>query len=431
MYLIYWKGVVSRAVARLCDFQGIVYEIKDDSDNISDFSMYEAIIPSPGIPGTHKIYQTGKIIAELDFAFQFLGKNTEIIAITGTDWKSTTTHIIYSILEKYYFGKKKVYISWNFEIPFSQTVLDILQSPESENIIVVEISSFMGYAIGKTHLAPFSPDYTIWTNLKSDHLNWHRNLQEYFDAKANLVRYTKKISALNTEISDFLENNSIKNTLSVYEDKIIWFSYSASEDNKYRTDSEKIILKNFWDFSLSKTGFSGLHNAMNWLSVAIILEKIWLRYEDIKNFIGEISWLPHRLENLWKKWKVLVIEDSKSTSSQSLAAALGSFGAEKNLLLIVGWSDKWDSFEHLSDQIAKRVKKMACIGATKEKFIEIARKNNIEYIATDSLSAAVQWLYSQSDEGDILMLSPGCASFGLFTDYLDRANQFREAVKKI
>lgn len=286
------------------------------------------------MPGTHEIYRTGKIIAELDFAYQFLPKNTEIIAITGTDGKSTTTHILYSILEKHYFGKKKVYISGNFEIPFSATIAEILENPESENIIVVEISSFMAYYIGRSHLKPFSPDFTIWTNLKSDHLNWHTDLQEYFDAKRNLAKFSKRRAIINHEVSDFVRENSLISYFSEFEDRISWFRFDNSHENN-STDGEKIFCKNFGDFTLSDTLFSGAHNAMNLLSVAMTLYEMGIKFSHVSGFLQEISGLPHRLEKIAEKNGVIIIEDSKSTSAQSLDAALSAFGDTKNLLLIV------------------------------------------------------------------------------------------------
>ncbi|MBX9808946.1 hypothetical protein K2X92_00975, partial [Candidatus Gracilibacteria bacterium] len=136
-------------------------------------------------------------------------------------------------------------------------------------------------------------------------------------------------------------------------------------------------------------------------------------------------------EKLGNKGGIIIVEDSKSTSSQSLAAALGSFGNTKNLLLIVGGSDKGDSFEYLESLFVSRVKAIVSIGATKEQFIQIAKNSNIPYIGTDDLSEGVKWLYEKRQIGDILMISPGCASFGLFKDYLDRANQFRDIIKKL
>lgn len=213
----------------------------DDSDGVTSFEKYEVIIPSPGVPGTHPIYATGKVLAELDFAYQFLPEKFQIVSITGTDGKSTTAWITYNILQKEFFGKKSVYLSGNFDIPFSATVLDILEKKEKKGIIVIEISSFMSHWLGggmagwrdsrvagkrklpansttlPIHHASnpphFHSDYTIFTNLKSDHLNWHRDLQEYLDAKMNLVKHTKKKSILNEEVLEFVREKYLKVTL--------------------------------------------------------------------------------------------------------------------------------------------------------------------------------------------------------------------------
>lgn len=276
MYLIYGKNTVGKAVAKLCDLKKIPYEMYDDADNISDFSKYEAIIPSPGVPGTHAIYKTGKIIAELDFASQFLPKDFEIIAITGTDGKSTTAWMIYSILQKYYFGKKKVYLSGNFEIPLSETITEILEHNEKRGSIVVEISSFMSHAIKK-----FAPDYTIFTNLKVDHLNWHRDLQEYLDAKMNLVHATKKMSVFHTEILDFAKEKNLKISLP---ENVRLFSADKNLTPRDWTNGEDIAISGRRKYKLSETQFSGLHNALNILSVTMVTNEMKMCSKKTKNY---------------------------------------------------------------------------------------------------------------------------------------------------
>ncbi|MDD2693505.1 MAG: UDP-N-acetylmuramoyl-L-alanine--D-glutamate ligase [Candidatus Gracilibacteria bacterium] len=445
MYCIYGKNKVGQAVAKLCEYQNIPYEMIDDSDAVTSFEKYDVIIPSPGIPGMHRIYATGKILAELDFAYQFLPKKFEIVSITGTDGKSTTSWIAYNILQKEFFGKKSVYLSGNFDIPFSATVREILESGEKKGIIVVEMSSFMTYAI-----RTFQSTYTIFTNLKSDHLNWHRDLQEYIDAKMNLVKHTVKKSILNAQILEFARekglnvelpenvrifapviarNEAIQETIGNH-NFFAGSPHSVRDDNTQdRTNGEDIIISGRKKYILSETHFTGFHNAMNLLSVGLLANEMRICSKRMKMYFSEITGLSHRLEKIGEKNGIIFVEDSKSTSSQSLEAALGSYGETKNLLLIVGGSDKGDSFGHLAPKFHERVKAMACIGATKEQFIHIAEQENIPYIATDSMLDAVNWLYAGGEKNDVLMISPGCASFGLFRDYLDRANQFREAIK--
>lgn len=124
MICIYGKGRVGNALKAFCDYNNITAEVKDDSDNFTDFSHYTAIIPSPGIAPSHPIYATGKIIGELDFVYSHLPKGFKILSITGTDGKSTTAWILYNLLKMEY-GEEKVFLSGNFEIPFAETVKTI------------------------------------------------------------------------------------------------------------------------------------------------------------------------------------------------------------------------------------------------------------------------------------------------------------------
>jgi UDP-N-acetylmuramoylalanine--D-glutamate ligase len=146
---------------------------------------------------------------------------------------------------------------------------------------------------------------------------------------------------------------------------------------------------------------------MNILAAGMIADEIGISTLCTRGYLREITGLPHRLEKIGEKQGIIFVEDSKSTSSQSLEAALGSYapvksldndGSNKNLLLIVGGSDKGDSFEYLSPLLHERAKALVCIGATKDHFVEIAKRENIPYLATDILSDGVSWLYEQGIE---------------------------------
>lgn len=421
MLLIYWKWKVGYAIAELCEYQGIAYDICDDTSRPISYDPYEYIVPSPWIPEDHDIYATGKIMCELDFAYQFLPDAFQIVSVTGTDGKSTTAWIMYNILAKEFSVNKSVYLSGNFDIPFSETVLSILKNREKEGIIVVEVSSFMSYAIQK-----YTSDYSIFTNFKPDHLNWHLDLQDYFDAKMRLMQYSTQWVIMNEQVLNFaLVNDLVIPELS----NVRLFGYGSNTSDT--TDGEDIRVSGQKLLELSITPFSGKHNAMNILACALVADEMQIPVERIKEYIKTITGLPHRLELIGELWGIQIVEDSKSTSSQSLEAALGSFWENKNLLLIVWWSDKWDSFDYLTPLFIKRVKLMVAIWTTKDQFIRIAQQWNIPYISTDSLTEWVDWLYRQRQDWDILMLSPGCASFWLFQNYLDRANQFRDAIEKL
>jgi UDP-N-acetylmuramoylalanine--D-glutamate ligase len=416
MYLIYWKNKVGTAVAGLCDHLGVAYHICDDSDAPSDFDAYSFIIPSPGIPSSHPIYATGKVISELDFADQFLPEKFTKICITGTDGKSTTTWILYSILQKEYFGKKKIYLSGNFDVPYSETVHEILRSGEKKGIIVLEISSFMAYAI-----RTFQTDYSIFTNLKPDHLNWHHDLQEYLDAKMNLLHHTKKGIALHEQVLEFVRSQNLKIDVPKIA-RIFW----VNSDLRDMTDGKIIRISNRKKYLLSETHFTGLHNALNILSATLVMTMMKICSKRTRLYLQSISWLPHRIEFVTEKEGVRFIDDSKSTSWQSLIAALTAFPKEKTIL-IAGWSDKGDAFDWLEEALVW-LKYMVLIGATREILAQKSELAWVNSIFADDMDEAVRRAYQQAKWWDTILLSPGCASFWLFRDYLDRAHKFREAI---
>lgn len=419
MYLIYWKNKVGTAVVGLCEYLKIPYEICDDTDAPEDLKKYECIIPSPGIPSSHRIYATGRVISELDFADQFLPKGFKKISITGTDGKSTTTWILYSILQKEYFGKKKIYLSGNFDIPYSETVREILESWEKRGIIVLEVSSFMAYAI-----RTFQTNYSIFTNLKPDHLNWHKDLQEYLDAKMNLMHHTTECVVLHEQIVWFAKDNGLTLTL-----PLVVRIFGQTSSLRDRTDGEDIVVSWQKKYRLSETHFSGLHNTLNILSVVLVMNMMKICSKRVREYLSSITGLPHRIELVIEKNGIQFIDDSKSTSCQSLMAALTAFSPEKTILIAWG-SDKGDTFDGLESSLIW-VKYAILIWATRDILAKKATQADVPYMFSDNMDSAVRGAYEQATRWDTILLSPGCASFWLFRDYLDRANKFREAIDSL
>lgn len=417
-------------MADLCTFLEIPFHICDDTDAPDSYDLYELIVPSPGISGRHMIYKTGKILAELDFAYQFLPKWFKIISVTGTDGKSTTSWMMYQILKQEFDSstipqqsqkvKKTVYLSGNFDEPFSRTVLGILQKKEAYGYIVVEISSFMSYVIKK-----YISDYSIFTNLKSDHLNWHADLQEYADAKMNVFFHTAKKSIINTEVLDFCKKENLQ-VQAPQNTRFFWTETNLLD----RTDGENILISNRRKYRLSETHFSGVHNAMNLLACTLVASEMRICSKRVKKYIQNIYGLPHRIEQIALKNGITYIEDSKSTSCQSLVAALGAFPPKK-IVLIAGGSDKWDPFENLEMKLSETVKYVVLIGATRDILAQKCILAWVTHSFAENMKEAVSKANEKCEIGDVLLLSPGCASFGMFQDYLDRAYQFRDAVEAL
>ncbi|MCK9271952.1 UDP-N-acetylmuramoyl-L-alanine--D-glutamate ligase [Candidatus Gracilibacteria bacterium] len=417
MILIYGKGKVGTALKEFLDYNKIESQIKDDSDNISDFSPYDKIIPSPGVPPTNKIYKTGKIVGELDFIYSFLPKGFQIISVTGTDGKSTTAWIIYNIL-KQEFGDNKVFLSGNFDESFAKTVLDIQKSGLKSGYIVLEVSSFMAYNIDK-----FVSDYSIFTNFEKDHLNWHKDFKDYLNSKLKLFKNTKKKSIINSQILKKAKELSVN--LDLENTRI----FGIENDLENRVEASDIIVSGKKKCSIDETNFSGLYNALNILSSVIVLGELKVCSKRIREYLKNVSPLSHRLEFYKEINGIKFIDDSKSTSAQSLKAALESVGG--NILLIAGGSDKGDDFEYLAPLLKEKVKHGELIGETSSKLGLLFNKNSISFHYAISMNDAVKKAYKFAESGDTILLSPGCASFGLFRDYLDRADKFREAVDEI
>lgn len=419
MILIYWKWKVWNALKSFCDYNKIESEVKDDSDDILSFDKYQKIIPSPWVPPSNKIYKTWKILWELDFIYTFLPKWFKIITVTGTDGKSTTAWMLYSIL-KQEFGEKKVFLSGNFDVPFSETVLEINKKWLKSGYIVLEISSFMAYNIKE-----FKTDYSIFTNLENDHLNWHSDMQNYLDSKINIFKNTTKKSIINSQVFDKISKSKLKAHLDNY--RLFW--ESKDKNLRDRVEMPNIIISWRKKYNLEETNFSGNFNALNILSVTLIANEMKICSKRTKKYLKNISWLPHRIEFVTEINWVKFIDDSKSTSSQSLKAALTAF--DRNIILIAGWSDKWDSFEWLEQNLSNKVMYGVLIWKTREIIATKFALAWVKFEYAESMEEAVRKSLKNSTKWDIILLSPGCASFGLFKDYLDRANKFREAINNI
>jgi UDP-N-acetylmuramoylalanine--D-glutamate ligase len=314
---------------------------------------------------------------------------------------------------------EKVHISGNFEYPLSDTLTQILKLPPDEredHIIVVEVSSFMAYSLHE-----FSPNLTIITNLESDHLNWHRNLEEYFLSKANLITRAKDGSYITKQAYEKLENIGY-----IFPKNVSLYGTSITENYP------NIPLIHTADsLNIHDTQFLGPHNALNIDWALHIVE--WLIQSEadrsrVIEMLKSLPWLPHRLEVISRAHDRIWIDDSKSTSCQSLRAALSGYKDNK-VILIAGGSDKWDPFDALEVSLRDSVEYVVLISATKEILAKKCQMAGVKYIESITMQDAVHQAYLRSHPWQTILLSPGCASFGMFRDYLDRAEQFREAVK--
>ncbi len=276
MIVFYGRAKVGTSFKALCDYLGKECYILDDKDEVIDTTLLEkanVIVPTPGLPQTHHIYQTygGKIISELDMCAEIMaeqGLNPLSIGISGTDGKSTVTWIIAEAVRQV-LPDHTVHISGNFDEPMGQTILNILQAgtQSAKHIFVVECSSFMLYPTKKYHF-----NVGIWTNFAPDHLNWHPNMDEYFAAKQRLLEGSD-ICFTTQEIFDRLSPTVQEKTTT------------------YRTT-----------YNLDATHFVGQHNEKN---CAVALQSIMalcnqqqipMSEQRVQEAIATIKPLKHRMQ---------------------------------------------------------------------------------------------------------------------------------------
>lgn len=410
MYLIYWRGKVGNSLASFCNKKNIAYTICDDTDAPSDFSDFKNIIPSPGIPSTHRIYESGKILSELDFLSKYIPKWFQIHAITGTDGKSTTSWISFHILQ---WWDLPVYLGGNFGTPLASILEEIKSSWESRGHIVLEVSSFMAHG-----LTTFSPNNTILTNLHPDHLDWHTSIDAYYWAKFLILQNTKE-RILYPEIATQLLPGLKKLKKTAY---ILPNEITVIDKNLLEIEKGKMI-------DISESQFYWQHNLRNiWMASRLALDLDHnLNTKKISEILAQLSPLQHRLEKVSHEGNRLWIDDSKSTTGQSLRAALTAFW--ERVILIAWGKDKGDTFDDLKRLMQDHCKACIALGETKHQFLETAHEVYIPGIPVANMQEAVMQAYNLSQENDIILLSPGCSSQDMFRDYYDRGKQYQDAIK--
>ena len=411
MIVVFWKGKVGSGVTHLLSLLDIKHIVMDDQD-LDDkiLSKADVILVSPGIKQSHHVYQNyaKSIQSELQFLAGLLPKinlpNTTWIGITATNGKSTTTWVTYQVLKEM-FPEKNVWITGNFDVPVSEVLAQIIEQKKQseEHIFVVECSSFMLYG-----LRDFNFDYSILLNIARDHLDWHKDFDEYQESKLTLLRCTKGVFFVPASSWEVLDN-SLKNRGTKVEES----------------------------FDLSTTKFFGKHNEIN-LSV---IESLILRYgqdcwlENIQNTFDEIirkvDPLPHRLGLIREIDGIKIYDDGICTSAHSLAAALSSF--EQKVVLIAWWYDKGDDYSWLSELFLSKVWFAVLIWQTAKKFEEVCESIWVDYIVVSSLKEAVEKSVNQSKKLSInkILFSPWSASFDMFKNVYDRVEQFEKIVANL
>jgi UDP-N-acetylmuramoylalanine--D-glutamate ligase len=409
------KGLIKDDYKNLLIDAGIEFEEGQHTEE--KILSADWIIKSPGIPKKaeiiFKINQKGiRLSSEIEFASEFT--DAKIIAITGSNGKTTTTSLIYHILKN---DDLKVGLGGNIGKSFAKQVAD-----ENFDYYVLEVSSFQ-----LDDIQNFRPHISLLLNLSQDHLDqYNYNYEEYALAKFRITE--------NQENDNFfIYNKDDEMSLSLLgkleiKAKIIPFSTKEKLKEGGFINDNKIMVKLADEFSMKIEELSlvGNHNIANSLAASIAGKILQINNESIRNSLMTFQAVEHRLEQFAEINGVKFINDSKATNVNATYYALESM--KQPTIWIVGGVDKGNDYTEIEDLVKKKVKAIVCLGIDNQKIIYSFQDKMESIYSTSSMQEAVKVSKSLAEKGDTVLLSPCCASFDLFNNYEDRGNQFKKEV---
>lgn len=387
-----------------------------------DVKNIDMVVVSPGVPldlpFIEKLYELNKeIIGEVELAYR-LSKNPIFIGITGTNGKTTTTTLVGEIFKK---ANKDTYVTGNIGAP----VIDTVENTNENSFVVTELSSFQ-----LESTVEFRPRVSAVLNITEDHLNRHKTMENYIAAKSNIfMNQTKEDYCILNYDDDY--SRSLEKLCNA---KVIFFSHKEKvsdgvyldEDNNIIIDiDEKIVLLNKEEISLP-----GNHNLENCMAAIAMSYVCGIDLDVISETLKTFGGVEHRQEFVKTLHGVTYINDSKGTNPDSSIKALESY--KNPIVLIAGGMDKGSSFEDMLEVAKANVKVIILMGETASKIEKSAKNKGINdtYIVKD-MEEAVRISHQISKEGDIVLLSPACASWGMYENFEVRGQDFKDNVHKL
>ena len=411
------------SLEQLADIKEVEYILGQHREE--DFATADMVIKNPGVPWTNPYIQlalVNNVAVEIDSSLFFKLCKNKIIGVTGTRGKTTTASLIYEILRVAGKNPLKVGIG-------QVSVLDKLKELEEDSIVVFELSSWRLSALGRCGL---SPAIAVLTNIFQDHLNYYRDMEEYLADKKYIYSGQKatdfcvvnwdseKLRALEREIGSQIIKYSQHSVDS--QARAVYVANAAIYSNN-KTSEEKIM-------DLAEVKIKGVHNISNILASIGVAQALEINTQTIKKGILAFTGLPHRLEFVRELDGVKYYNDTAATSPDGAISSIRSFS--EPIVLIAGGSDKNLDMKALAKVIRESVKKIILLkGEGTNKIANEWQNNDVAYEIVDSMDAAVLRARAMAVAGEVILLSPGAASFGIFQNEFDRGDKFRLAVNNL
>ena len=415
------NGEIKPEYKETLDKWGIDYE--EGGHTEEKILSADEIIKSPGIPSSVPIIKKLEalhtpIISEIEFASRY--DNSKKICITWSNGKTTTTSLIYYLFKQ---AGLDVGLGGNIGKSYAFQV-----ATEKHDYYVLEISSFQ-----LDGCYDFRPDIAIITNITPDHLDrYDYNMENYVRAKFRITRNLRPQDCFIFDSDDQITIGHLDQIL--IQAKQLPYTQEKKVSQGAYLDSDKIVLEYEQDETeiyLNELALGGKHNIYNSMAAALAAKASGVSNSVIKEALRSFSPIEHRLEPVLSIKDVLYINDSKATNVDSAWYALEC--QTKPVVWIVGGKDKGNDYSVLDELVRKKVKAIVCLGLHNERIHEafegIVGKENM--VDTDSAEKAVRAAAGLAQAGDVVLLSPCCASFDLFKSYEDRGEQFKEAVRNL
>jgi UDP-N-acetylmuramoylalanine--D-glutamate ligase len=403
------------------ELKSAAIEFAEGSVEESKILSADEVVKSPGIAEKNAWVKAIRaagipIISEIELAFRYKG-DSRIIAITGSNGKSTTTALIYHICKT---AGLDCALVGNIGYSFAKQVAE-----EPKPLYVAEISSFQ-----LDDIVTFRPDVALLINITEDHLDrYDYQFEKYIKSKFRIAQ-----NQLSTDYFIYNDDDEvIRNYMKLVPNNIKKLPMSTKrkvEEGGYIQNDELQVNVNGEQSSMSIYDFAlkGKHNQYNTMAAGVAGATMDIRKNKIREAVQTFQSLEHRMESVATVRGVEFINDSKATNVNSTWYALESM--TKPTVLILGGVDKGNDYGLINELVKEKVKAIVCLGVDNKK-IEDAFGADIKVVSTASAEAAVQAAFGLSKVGDAVLLSPACASFDLFKNYEDRGTQFKEAVKSL
>jgi UDP-N-acetylmuramoylalanine--D-glutamate ligase len=400
------------------------FDIDYESGGHTESKVLDAdeVMKSPGIPDKVEMVKAIRkkgipVISEIEFAYRYKG-DSKIIAVTGSNGKSTTTSLIYHMCVTA--GLEAAMVG-NIGISFAKQV-----ALDPKAWYVAEISSFQ-----LDDIITFRPDVAVLLNITEDHLDrYDYKFENYIRSKFRVIENQTNadyfIYNLDDEVTMKYANEYLHHT-----NPLPFSMKQETRQGAYIKDEQMLIKVKEEEVKMSIHDFAlkGKHNQYNTMAAGIAAAVIDIRKEKIRDAVTSFESLEHRMELVLTIKGVEYINDSKATNINSTWYALESM--TKPVVLILGGIDKGNDYSLIEDLVQEKVKAIVCLGIDNKNIHDAFEGKVAAMQDTVSAEEAVKAAYSFATKGDVVLLSPACASFDLFKNYEDRGNQFRKAVKNL